>query len=152
VYKAQDTKLDRIIALKFLPHHLTPNDDDKARFLQEAKAASVLSHPNVCTIFDCDRCVHHGLRYFVLGRGTSALPRAQLRFIDATVQQWASCRRTHLLAHPRVLPFLDSCRSVDILDLSRVCPDHQLRRTHTGRVIGRGIRRRLRAKVKEECL
>jgi serine/threonine protein kinase len=52
VYKAQDTKLDRIVALKFLPHNLTPNDDDKARFLQEAKAASALNHPNVCTIFD----------------------------------------------------------------------------------------------------
>jgi eukaryotic-like serine/threonine-protein kinase len=52
VYKAQDTRLDRIVALKFLPHNLTPNDDDKARFLQEAKAASALNHPNVCTIFD----------------------------------------------------------------------------------------------------
>ena len=52
VYKAHDTKLDRIVALKFLPHNLTPNDDDKARFLQEAKAASALNHPNVCTIYD----------------------------------------------------------------------------------------------------
>jgi serine/threonine-protein kinase len=33
VYNAHDTKLDRIVALKFLPHNLTPNDDDKARFL-----------------------------------------------------------------------------------------------------------------------
>jgi serine/threonine protein kinase/Tfp pilus assembly protein PilF len=52
VYKAQDLKLDRFVALKFLPHHLTPHDAEKARFLQEARAASALNHPNACTIFD----------------------------------------------------------------------------------------------------
>ena len=52
VYKAQDTKLDRLVAIKFLPHHLAINDVEKARFLQEAKAASALNHPNVCTIYD----------------------------------------------------------------------------------------------------
>jgi len=52
VYKAHDTKLDRIVALKFLPSHLTRSDTDKARFLQEAKAAAALNHPNVCTIHE----------------------------------------------------------------------------------------------------
>lgn len=54
VYKAHDTKLDRIVALKFLPHHLTANDAEKARFLQEARAAATLNHPNVCTIYRID--------------------------------------------------------------------------------------------------
>jgi eukaryotic-like serine/threonine-protein kinase len=54
VYKAQDTKLDRIVALKFLPHHLTANDAEQARFLQEARAAATLNHPNVCTIYRID--------------------------------------------------------------------------------------------------
>ncbi len=50
VFKAQDTKLDRFVALKFLPTQLIASEDDKARFIQEAKAASAMNHPNVCTI------------------------------------------------------------------------------------------------------
>ena len=52
VYKAEDTKLDRFVALKFLPSHLTKNETDMARFVQEAKAAAALNHPNVCTIYE----------------------------------------------------------------------------------------------------
>ena len=52
VYKAEDTKLDRIVALKFLPQDLVANETERARFFQEAKAASALNHPNVCVIHD----------------------------------------------------------------------------------------------------
>ena len=52
VFLAEDTKLDRKVALKFLPAHMSVQDDVKARFIQEAKAASALNHPNVCTIYD----------------------------------------------------------------------------------------------------
>ncbi len=52
VYKAEDSKLDRIVALKFLPQHLTTTDTERARFLQEAKAAAALNHPNVCVIHE----------------------------------------------------------------------------------------------------
>jgi len=59
VFKAQDTKLDRFVALKFLPADLTSSEDDKARFIQEAKAASAMNHPNVCTIYDIQEFENH---------------------------------------------------------------------------------------------
>ena len=54
VYKAQDLKLDRPVALKFLPPHLTSSEEEKQRFIHEAKAASSLDHSNVCTIHEID--------------------------------------------------------------------------------------------------
>jgi serine/threonine protein kinase len=52
VYKAHDTKLNRDVALKFLPHGLSTHEPERARFLQEAQAAAALNHPNICTIHD----------------------------------------------------------------------------------------------------
>jgi serine/threonine protein kinase/Tol biopolymer transport system component len=62
VYKAQDIRLDRIVALKFLPERFSVTEEERARFLQEAKAAATLNHPNVCTIHGVEQ---HGTQQFI---------------------------------------------------------------------------------------
>jgi serine/threonine protein kinase/Tfp pilus assembly protein PilF len=52
VYKAQDTKLDRTVALKFLPRQFSESEENKTRFIQEAKAIAALNHPNILNIYD----------------------------------------------------------------------------------------------------
>jgi len=60
VYKAQDVKLNRVVALKFMPAASQVNEEDRQRFLQEAQSAALLNHPNVCTIHDIrDEGEHH---------------------------------------------------------------------------------------------
>jgi TolB-like protein/Flp pilus assembly protein TadD/predicted Ser/Thr protein kinase len=64
VYKAEDTSLDRVVALKFLPEKVMVTEEEQARFAQEAKAAATLNHPNVCTIHDIKELEGH--RFIVM--------------------------------------------------------------------------------------
>ena len=61
VYKAHDMRLDRSVALKFLPADLTRDAEARQRFIHEAKAASALQHPNICTIHDIDETADNQL-------------------------------------------------------------------------------------------
>jgi serine/threonine protein kinase/tetratricopeptide (TPR) repeat protein len=54
VYKAQDTKLDRIVALKFLSAQALGSEEEKTRFVNEAQAAAALDHPSICTVHEID--------------------------------------------------------------------------------------------------
>src|SRR6266536_5233079 len=64
VYSARDTRLDRSVAIKVLPTHLSANVEAKQRFDREARAISALTHPNICTLYDVGH--QNGTDYLVM--------------------------------------------------------------------------------------
>jgi len=60
VYKAEDTKLDRTVAIKVLPASALSNEEDRARFYREAKAAAALHHPHIASVFEIDEAIPDG--------------------------------------------------------------------------------------------
>jgi eukaryotic-like serine/threonine-protein kinase len=64
VYRARDTRLNRVVAIKILPAHLSDNPEAKQRFDREARAISSLNHPNICTLYDVGH--QNGIDYLVM--------------------------------------------------------------------------------------
>lgn len=64
VYRARDSRLDRTVAIKVLPAHLSDSAEAKQRFEREARAVSSLNHPNICTLYDVG--CHDGIEYLVM--------------------------------------------------------------------------------------
>src|SRR6185437_11321740 len=64
VYRARDTRLGRIVAVKILPSHLSDSSEAKQRFDREAKSISSLNHPNICTLYDVGQ--HDGVDFLIM--------------------------------------------------------------------------------------
>ena len=77
VYKAEDTKLERTVALKFLAAHLLNDDEAKARFLREAKAAAGLHHPNICPVYEISEAEGKTFISMAFIEGESLEPRIE---------------------------------------------------------------------------
>lgn len=99
VYKAHDTRLDRLVALKFLPPHAASSDTEQARFVQEARTTSALNHPNVCIIYDFQA---HPDRHFIvmeLVEGVTLKQRVPLNdfqmFLEYAVQIGEALQAAH---------------------------------------------------------
>ena len=137
VYEARDTKLDRTVALKFLPPGSTSNPDTRSRFLQEAQAASALDHPNVCTIHEVNETAD-GQLYIAMTRYSGqtlkdrltegSLPVAEALEIARQMTSGLAAAHRHGIVHRDIKPaniFLTDDGLVKILDfgLARL-PDH----------------------------
>ncbi len=89
VYKAQDLKLDRIVAIKILPEELAADPERRKRFEMEARAASALDHPNIITIHDISEAdgVHFIVMQYVEGQNLRELGRSELdKVLDYAIQ------------------------------------------------------------------
>src|SRR5499427_3194220 len=64
VYQARDTRLDRVVAIKILPSHLSDNPEARQRFDREARTISSVTHPNICTLHDVGH--QDGMNYLVM--------------------------------------------------------------------------------------
>ncbi len=102
VYKAHDTKLDRDVALKFLPLEFTKDQDARERFIHEAKAASALDHTNICTIYEINE-MDNGQLYIAMAcydgeTLKKKIERGQLKIdntIDLTIQVSRGLQKAH---------------------------------------------------------
>jgi serine/threonine protein kinase/Flp pilus assembly protein TadD len=151
VYKAQDLKLDRTVALKFLPIELTSNTHAKNRFIQEAKAASALDHLNICTIHELGEtdggqvfmamsCYDGTTLQMKIEQGPLKLENA----IDLAMQAASGLASAHKhgIVHRDIKPanIIISCDGVvKILDFGLAKLKGQLDLTKTGATLGTAL-------------
>ena len=147
VYKAEDTRLHRTVALKFLNPDAVENEEMKARFLHEARAAASLDHPNICTVHEI--CEERGHAFLVMGyvEGESVSkkldkgPMAIVTVLDIALQVADGLCAAHKkgIIHRDIKSanvMLDSERRVKILDFGLAQLVGGTRITRAGTVLG----------------
>jgi non-specific serine/threonine protein kinase len=148
VYKAKDTKLKRTVALKFLPSELTRDPETKQRFIQEAQSASLLDHPNICTIHEIDE-TKDGQMFICMAcyEGETLnekIKRGSLRLDDVVniiIQVAEGLAKAHSkgIVHRDIKPaniFITEDRQVKILDFGLAKLAGQKRITRFGTAVG----------------
>ena len=151
VYKAEDLRLGRIVALKFLNPELLANDSLRRRFLHEARAASLIDHPNVCHVYEVDEaddgrafmamsyCEGRSLREVI--RAGPAPPREAFSIAFGIAQGlWAAHRRN--IVHRDIKPanvILTDDGFVRIVDFGLALLIGDSRVTTSGVTVNRGV-------------
>ena len=148
VYQAHDPRLDRSVAIKLLPPDLTRDEIAKQRFLQEAKAASALDHPNICTIFEINE-TDDGQLFLVMARYEGETLKERIRkgplelddAIDMATQVGEGLAEAHKagIVHRDIKPanlFVTKTGTVKILDfgLAKLADTEGV--TQTGTTVG----------------
>ncbi|UCE42186.1 MAG: protein kinase, partial [Candidatus Aminicenantes bacterium] len=148
VYKAEDTKLQRNVAIKFLPPELTRDPESKQRFIKEARAASALDHPNICTIYEInetkDEQLFIAMAYYDGENLKSKIERAPLtveKAVDLGIQISQGLSKAHEqgIVHRDIKPaniMITADGLIKILDFGLAKLADQSRVTQTGTTYG----------------
>ncbi len=148
VYKAEDTKLQRYVAIKFLPPELTRDPESKNRFIKEARAASALDHPNICTIYEIgeteDEQLFIAMAYYDGENLKSKIERASLtveKTLEVGIQIAQGLSKAHELGivHRDIKPaniMITDDGLVKILDFGLAKLADQSKITQTGATYG----------------
>lgn len=145
VYKARDTKLNRNVALKVLPHHVEGTEADKIRFLHEAQAAAALSHANICTIHGIEE--HEGQQFIVmefvegqtLQEKKSALTQKQVLDIGIQIAEGLAAAHEKGIVHRDIKPeniMIRKDGTVQIMDFGLAKLRGASRLTKAGSAVG----------------